>query len=60
MIIEALENAMNYAKRAKISVLRSARDEIGRRKDIAGPGKTVADPATPPDPVKPRKASSLA
>jgi hypothetical protein len=39
MIVEALESAMSYAKRAKMAVLRYTRDELGRREIPAASGR---------------------
>ncbi len=39
MIVEAVENAMSYAKRAKIAVLRLTRGETSRKKATGAAGK---------------------
>jgi hypothetical protein len=43
MIVEALESAMSYAKRAKMAVLRYTRDEHGRREISAASGRRARE-----------------
>ena len=47
MIVEALESAMSYAKRAKMAVLRYTREVPPRPKEAGPPGHEDADPAPP-------------
>ena len=44
MIVEALESAMSYAKRAKMAVLRYTHDELDRREATAPPGRRRGNP----------------